>query len=268
MDNPYIPKVVRVERIFKETPDIKTVSLRYHVDFIPGQFLQVSSFGAGEAPISISSSPYEEFLKVTFKRVGSVTGNLFKLKKNDVIGLRGPFGNGFDLGQMEGKNLILIAGGVGLAPMRSLIKFILQGGKHRFGSIRLLYGSRTPGDMLYKKELKEWAKHINVMLTIDSIDRQWKGRVGVVPKLLNEIIIDPLTTKAIVCGPSLMMRFTTAKLLELGMEPLNIVLSLERHMKCGIGKCGHCYVGEKFVCTSGPVFTRKELNEIVPGEIS
>lgn len=267
MDNPYIPKVVRVERISKETPDIKTVSLKYQVDFIPGQFLQVSCFGAGEAPISISSGPHEGFLKVTFKRVGSVTGSLFNIKKNDAIGLRGPFGNGFDLKQVEGKNLILIAGGVGLAPIRSLIKFILHREKHRFSGITLLYGSRAPGDMLYKKELKEWAKHMNVLLTVDSAPRLWKGRLGVVPKLLNEITVDPLTTKAVLCGPPLMMRFTTAKLLELGMKPSDIILSLERHMECGIGKCGHCYVGEKFVCTSGPVFTRKELDEIVPGEI-
>ncbi len=266
MDNPYIPKVVRIERISGEAPDIKTISLRYTSNFIPGQFLEVSSFGIGEAPISISSAPHEEFLQISFKRIGSVTEGLFALKKDDILGIRGPFGKGFPIEQLEGKNLIFIAGGVGMAPLGGLLKFILHKREDKFGHITLLYGSRSPGEMLYKRDLKKWARSVKVILTVDSADTRWRGRVGVVPQLLNEAAIDPLTTKAIICGPTIMMRFATAKLLELGMKPSDIIVSLERCMKCGMGKCGHCYIGDKFVCRDGPVFTCEELDNIVPGE--
>jgi len=267
MDNPYIPKVTRIKRVSKETPDIKTISLKYPLDFIPGQFLEVSCFGIGEAPISISSGPDEKLLQISFKCIGSVTEGLFNLKNKDSIGIRGPFGEGFPLEQLEGKNLIFIAGGMGMAPLRSVLKFILSKKENRFGDIILLYGSRSPGDMLYKKELERWGKYIKVMLTVDTADSGWKGRVGVVTQLLNEIKIDPLTTKALLCGPAVMMRFATARLTELGMKPSDIILSLERYMKCGIGKCGHCYLGDKFVCRDGPVFTYAELNNVIPGEV-
>ncbi len=283
MDNPYIPKVFRIARVSQETPDIKTISIRYQLDFLPGQFLEVSCFGIGEAPISISSKPHEEFLKISFKCIGSVTKGLFNLKRNDSLGIRGPFGKGFPLEQLEGKNLIFIAGGVGLAPLSSLLKFILSQKEHKFGDstslttnpersrricdMALLYGSRTPEDMLYKKDLESWAKYLKVLLTVDTVNSGWKGRVGVVTQLLNEIKIDLLKTKAILCGPGIMMRFATARLVELGMKPADIILSLERHMKCGVGKCGHCYIADKFVCRDGPVFTYEELNSLIPQEI-
>ncbi len=267
MDNPYIPKAVRIARVSCETPDIKSISLKYPLDFSPGQFLEVSCFGVGEAPISISSSPHEELLKISFKRIGSVTEGLFNFKKNDSLGIRGPFGKGFPLEQLEGKNLILIAGGVGMAPLSSLLKFILSKENNKFGNIILLYGGRTPQDLLYKKDLANWAKYIKVLLTVDNADSSWKGRVGVVTKLLNEIKIDPLTTKALLCGPGIMMRFATARLVELGMKPPDIILSLERYMKCGVGKCGHCYIADKFVCRDGPVFSYEELNSLIPLEI-
>ena len=267
MDNLFIPKVVRIEQVSGETPDIKTISLKYPLDFIPGQFMEVSCFGIGEAPISISSSPREELLKISFKRIGSVTEGLFNLKKNDALGLRGPFGRGFPLEQIEGKNLIFIAGGVGLAPLRSLLKFILSRKNKPFDNIILLCGSRAPQDMLYKKDLEMWSEYIKVLLTVDSAPASWKGKVGVVTQLLNEITIDPLTTKALLCGPAIMMRFAAARLVELGMKPVDILLSLERYMKCGMGKCGHCYIADKFVCRDGPVFTLHELNSLVPVEM-
>lgn len=267
MDNPYIPKVVRIECVSQETQDVKTVCLKHQLDFIPGQFLEVSCFGIGEAPISISSGPQEKLLQITFKSIGSVTESIFNLKSKDSIGIRGPFGKGFPLQQLEGKNLIFIAGGVGLAPLRSLLKFILSKQENKFGSIVFLYGCRTPQDMLYKKDLENWAKYIQVLLTVDNPDARWKGRVGVVTQLLNEIKIEPLLTKAILCGPAIMMRFATARLVELGIQPSDIILSLERHMKCGVGKCGHCYIADKFVCRDGPVFTYEDLNSLVPMEI-
>lgn len=267
MDNLYIPKVIRIGHIFKETPDIKTFFFKYPLDFIAGQFLEVSCFGIGEAPISISSSPDEEFLRISVKCIGSVTQGLCNLKEKDSLGIRGPFGNGFGLKELEGKNLIFIAGGVGMAPLRSLLKFVLSKKRNKANSMVLLYGARRPQDMLYKKELEDWAKYIKVLLTVDNPDAKWKGRVGVVTQLLNEIQITPLKTKAVLCGPAIMMRFATAKLSELGMNSSNIMLSLERHMKCGVGKCGHCYIGDKFVCRDGPVFTYEELNRLIPVEI-
>jgi len=267
MDNPYIPRVVRILRIQKETPDIKTFSLECPMDFSCGQFLEVSSFGTGEAPISISSSPGEKFLQISFKRVGCVTEGLFNLKKNDYLGIRGPFGNGFPIEQLESKDIIFIAGGVGLAPLKSLLKFIICAKRIKTGNITLLYGARTAQDMLYKKELEVWAKQIKVLLTVDTPSCGWKGRVGVVTLLLDEIKINSLKTKAILCGPEIMMRFVSAKLIELGVNTADIVLSLERQMKCGMGKCGHCYIADKFTCVDGPVFTRAELDGLVPTEI-
>lgn len=266
MKNTLIPKVVRIARISQETRDIKTISLEYPLDFLPGQFLEVSCFGIGEAPISISSSPQEKFLKITFKNMGSVTAGLFNCKVGDPLGIRGPFSNGFPLKELEGKNLILIAGGVGMAPLSSLLKFLLAKKGKSFKDITLLYGSRSPQDMLYRKELEAWGKNIKVLLTVDNGSVSWKGRVGVVTQLLDEIKISPLATKVVICGPGIMMRFAAARLLELGLRPADIILSLERHMKCGTGKCGHCYIADKFVCRDGPVFTYEELNKLVPVE--
>lgn len=267
MGNDYIPKVAKIERIVKETPDIKTFFLKRSFDFLPGQFLEVSCFGEGEAPISISSSPDEEFLKLTFKRIGCVTTGLFNLKENDSLGMRGPFGNGFPLEQLAGQDLIFIAGGIGIAPLRSLVKFILSKKRIEFARIVLLYGARTPTDLLYKKELENWKKFFNMLLTVDKPDDQWEGSVGVVVKLLDEIQLDPSKTQAFICGPEMMMRFTTARLIELGISPPEIILSLERYMKCGVGKCGHCYIADKFVCRDGPVFTYEQLNNLIPMEI-
>jgi NAD(P)H-flavin reductase len=269
MDNAYIPKVVRIESVFKETPDVKTVSLKYPLDFIPGQFLEVSSFGVGEAPISISSDPCEKSLQISFRCVGKVTESLFNFKKGDSVGIRGPFGNGFPLKEMEGKDLVFIAGGIGIAPLRSLLKFILSQKEDKFGSLSFLYGARTPQDMLYKKDLINWAKQTKVLLTVDRVDKRdaaWEGPVGVATQLLDKITIDPFKTKAILCGPEKMMHFSTVRLLELGMRHQDIILSLERHMKCGVGKCGHCYTADKFVCRDGPIFTCAQLKSLVPKE--
>ena len=283
MHNDYIPRVVKIERIIKETADTKTFYLpasaiklsagshlrreKCPLDFKPGQFLEISYFGIGEAPVSISSAPDEDFLKLTFKRVGCVTTSLFNLKEKDSLGIRGPFGNGFPLEQPDQKDLVFIAGGIGVAPLRSLLKFILSKKETKVSSISFLYGARSPDDLLYKKELDYWGKSIKLLLTVDKPDVQWKERVGVVTQLLDEIRINPLKTMVFLCGPAMMLRFTTAKLTELGVPAADIFLSLERHMKCGLGKCGHCYIADKFVCKDGPVFTLEQLNSLVPMEI-
>lgn len=270
MDNDYIPKVARIERIKRESPDIKTLYLRRSLDFIPGQFLEVSCFGTGEAPISIASSPHEDFLKLSFKRVGTLTSRLFGLKEKDSLGIRGPFGNGFTLNQLEGKDLIFIAGGIGFAPLRSLLKAILPiDRRSKFGRLIFLYGARSPADFLYKKEVSRWIKNreFEISLIVDKADARWKGNIGVVTQLLNKIKFSPLHTKALICGPGIMMRFCVQKLLELGMPAGDIILSLERQMKCGLGKCGHCYIADKFVCRDGPVFTYEQLKSLKPLEI-
>lgn len=270
MDNAYVPSLIEITRCVQEAPGTKTFCLKYPLKFNPGQFLEVSCLGIGEAPISISSSPKEDFLKITFRRVGCVTTGLFNLKENDSLGIRGPFGNGFPLTQLEGKNLLFIAGGIGLAPLRSLLKLLLsnpQAQSRRIGNAFLLYGCRTPKEILYKKEIKQWRKFIQVLLTVDRADSKWTGKVGVVTQLLDEVKFEPQNSKAFVCGPEIMMRFTTQKLIKLEMKPADIILSLERKMQCGMGKCGHCYIADKFVCKDGPVFTYAQLNSLIPTEI-
>lgn len=267
MNNSYIPNIIRIRRVVKETPDVKTFYLEHKLAFIPGQFLELSCFGAGEAPISISSSPDEDSLKISFRRTGCVTKGLFDLKENDYVGIRGPFGNGFPPGLLNMKNILLIGGGIGLAPLRSLLKFIISGSKNKAGRTILLYGARSPQELLYKKELKQWAKDIELLVTVDKPDAAWNGSVGVVIELFNKIHIEPADTAAFICGPQIMMRFGTEKLLRLGLRPSNIVFSMERYMKCGAGKCGHCYIADKFVCRDGPVFTYEQLDNLKPMEI-
>ena len=267
MTNTYLPKIVKIERIVRETPDIKTFYFKYSIDFTPGQFLEISCFGLGEAPISIASSPDENFLKISFKRIGNVTDGLFKLKEKDCLGLRGPLGKGFPLDDLKGKILVFIAGGIGIAPLRSLLKFLLSKNKAEADSVVLLYGARTPQDMLYKKELEAWSKSIKVLLTVDKPDSKWTGKVGVVTQLLNKVDVEPEKTKVFICGPEIMMRFTIEKLIKLKVNPADIILSLERYMKCGVGKCGHCYIADKFVCQDGPVFTYAQLNNLIPVQI-
>lgn len=263
MNCDYIPKVTRIKRIVNETPDVKTFYLDYPSSFMPGQFLEVSCFGIGEAPISISSCPEEEFLKITFRRAGAVTTGLFNLKQNYSIGIRGPFGKGFPVTEIEGKNLLFIAGGIGLAPLRSLIKYLLCRQRIEPVAITLVYGCRSPQELLYKREFSGLSKKINLILTVDTPDAAWKGNTGVVTEVLNKIKIIPSLTKAFICGPEIMMHFTTKKLKALGLAPADIILSLERHMRCGVGKCGHCYVGDKFVCRDGPVFTCEEYESMI-----
>lgn len=267
MDNDYLPKIVKIERAVLESADIKTFYLKRALDFTPGQFLEVSYFGIGEVPISISSSPQEKFLKISFRRAGDVTGALFNLKRNERFGIRGPFGNGFSLTGCEDKDIVFIAGGIGIAPLRSLLKSLLSQKPDTPHSMTILYGARTPQDMLYKNELKIWGKYIKVVLTVDTPDAGWTGRTGIVTELFNEIKIDPSQTIAYICGPGVMMHFVSEKLLKLGMDSSRIILSLERYMKCGVGKCGHCYIADKFVCRDGPVFSYQQLNNLIPAEI-
>jgi len=268
VNNPYIPYRAVIKTIRDETCDTKTFSLVLHdggceqaFQYRPGQFIELSLLGYGESPISIASSPGQKgCLELCVKRVGRVTEALHRLSKNDVVGIRGPFGNGFPVGDMVGKNLVFVGGGLGLAPLRSLVNAVFAS-RRDFGKVTVLYGARTPDDLLFRNELAVWSDRDNteVLVTVDVGSRDWQGNVGVVTTLFNKTVISARNAAAIVCGPPTMFRFVIHELLKIGFTEEAIMLTLERLMKCGLGKCGHCNIGPKYVCLDGPVFTYKEL---------
>ncbi len=267
--NLYIPEDAKIVSVKKESETVKTYRLKAEKSFKPGQFFQVSVLGAGEAPISVSSSPAEKrLIELTVRNIGKVTSVIHNLTMNDSLGLRGPFGNFFPVEDLEQKDLIFVAGGIGLAPLRSLIKGIIES-RNNYGRMQLLYGARTQDDLIFKDDLKKWlvVKDFDILLTIDKPEKEWNGNVGVVTTLFNKIDLNSNNLAAFVCGPPVMMRYTIFKLVELGVAARNIFVTLERYMKCGVGKCGHCYIANKYVCTDGPVFTLEQLKEMKPEEI-
>jgi sulfite reductase subunit B len=260
----YVPKFVRILSIKNESHLVKTYKLEENADFKPGQFFQVTALGVGEVPISISSSPTERsFIKLTIRNTGKVTRALHSLNRGDFVGLRGPYGNSFPIEDMWNRDLIFVAGGIGLAPIRSLIRYILDN-HTKFGHIYLLYGARTPDEIIFKRELGKWKylKNFDVFLSVDRANDKWKGDVGVVTKLFSKIGSDLKDYIAIVCGPPIMIKYTIQGLVQRQLKPRDIIVSLERHMKCGVGKCGHCYLVDKYVCIDGPVFSYSQLRDI------
>jgi len=228
----------------------------------PGQFMEVSVFGIGEAPISISSSPSRSngTFELCARKVGDVTTALHNLKVGDKVGLRGPFGRGFPYENFRGKDILFAPGGLGLAPLRSLINQVLDE-RNLYGRVIILYGARNPGELLFKDELKAWSERddVELMLTVDRGDETWTGNVGVITTLFKFISIYPRNTVAITCGPPVMYRFVLMEFIGKGISEGNIYLSLERKMKCGVGKCGHCQINNIYACQSGPVFPYKEI---------
>lgn len=262
----YTPCLLPIEEILEETPDIKTFRVRRPEGFayLPGQFVAIFVPGVGEAPFSIASSPTEErFLEFSVKRLGSVTSALHRLNPGDVVGLRGPYGNGFPLEALIGKNLLFVGGGIGLAPLRSLITYVLSP-EHRpsFGEVYILYGARTPQDLVFRWELSHWERRndLTLCLTVDEGDATWSGRVGLVPNVLREVFSFPSDNwVSIVCGPPIMIKFTIKALREMGFMARNVLTTLEMKMKCGLGKCGRCNIGPYYVCHDGPVFSYEML---------
>jgi sulfhydrogenase subunit gamma (sulfur reductase) len=262
----YWPDLTTIERIEQETPDTKTYSLSakgisWRESYKPGQFVELSVFGVGEAPFCLAQSPTRsDHIEVTVRRTGSVTNRLHAYRPGDVVGLRGPFGNCFPLERAKGKNLMFVGGGIGLPPLRSLINYVLD---HRqdYGTVRVFYGARTPADRVYKSELEAWSKSDRLALveTVDQADESWTGHVGVVTKLLRGMTVDPASTMAFTCGPPVMLKFVVAELLALQLAERDIVTTLERYMKCGVGKCGHCCIGHHYVCTDGPVYNFEQI---------
>ena len=268
--NPYYPKKAIIERAYFESSDrsLKTFDIKPTEcevpDFIPGQFCEVSVLGYGESPFGIATSPTErEFLRFTVNKTGFVTNKLHELPEGSVVGIRGPLGNGYPVEKFKNSNIVIVGGGFAFTTLRSLLVFMLH---HRsdFKDITVLYGARTPDLFLYKDELAEWEKRddISLVLTIDKPCEGWNKKVGLVPPVLEEMAPSPEDAYAVVCGPPIMIKFTLPVLFKLGFKPENIYTSLEKRMKCGIGKCGRCNVGHKYICKDGPVFSFEELNNL------
>ncbi len=268
MNNIYLPHFAQIKDIQDETYDTKTLEVEF-VDplvresfrFKSGQFLEVSVPGVGEAPFGLASNPnHPESFRFTVRAVGSVTHALHQRKVGDIIGVRGPFGNNFPFEEVKGKNVLFVAGGIGLPPLRSLIEPMLDA-RAEFGDFQILYGARTPADLVYKGRLKEWedTQEIRFMMTVDVGDPKWSGNVGVVTTIFPKANIISQNTVSFVCGPPIMIRFVILELIGLGFKPENIISTLERYMKCGVGKCGHCAIGHKYVCFDGPVFSYREM---------
>jgi len=258
--DPMLPVPFRVERVRKELSDTFTLELVPEggggFAFKPGQFNMLYAFGVGEVPISISGDPAAtDCLVHTIRAVGAVTQAMWAVKPGEALGVRGPFGTPWPVEQAYGDDLLIVAGGVGLAPLRPAIYQALAE-RDRFGKVTILYGARTPEDILFRKELEKWRGRfdIDVAVTVDRSTGKWGGAVGVVTNLIARGGFDPLQTTALVCGPEVMMRYAVMALEKRGVAASKIHVSMERNMKCGIGLCGHCQWGPHFVCKDGPVF--------------
>ena len=263
--NPYLPRTARIIRTLPQIPDHQLFQIRFEDEQIvknfsyrPGQFVMLSVIGTGEAPFSISSSPTRPgIIELCVRRIGQVTDALFKLAPNTMVGIRGPYGNGFPIERLEGNNLLLVAGGLGMAPLRSLLWYALDN-RSKFKDVILMYGARNPDDMLFKYELLNLIDRADVkcLLTVDKDESGiWKAHTGVVTKLFEYVELDPAQTYTAICGPEVMFKFVLEKLLQRDFARDRILMSLERNMQCGVGKCGHCMVGYKYTCLDGPIFT-------------
>ena len=275
MKNPYLPIPMVVKRTQVETADrmLRTLELGFlkvedekAFRFVPGQFCELSLFGKGEAPFGIASSPTEKgSLKFTINKAGIVTTALHQIEEGEEIGIRGPLGNGYPIELFEGKNVLVIGGGFAFTTLRSLIIYLLQKEKRsKVKEITVIYGARLPGLLLYKEELGEWSRRndMKLVVTVDQGDQNWKGKVGLVPNILEEVGPSSDNTVAVICGPPIMIKFTFPKLVTLKFPNERIYTSLEKRMKCGIGKCGRCNIGHLYVCKDGPVFSYEQLGKL------
>ena len=261
--NAYRPWPARIISIIELTETEKLFELRLIDDdvrdafaFESGQFIELSIFGVGEAPISISSAPSKQgFIELCVRNAGDVTSALHAKRCGDVVGLRGPFGRGFPFEEMKGHDALLVAGGLGIAPLKSLINHI-HDSRHDFGKVTILYGAKSPSEILFRRQLDMW-KHrddFDLRITVDQPDETWTDEVGLVTRLFDSIDLDPRNTYGAICGPPVMYRFVIDEMRNKDLDVDKIYVSFERRMKCGIGKCGHCGVGHQYACVDGPVF--------------
>jgi len=255
-ENPYVPRSAKVAEVIDETPTIKTLLLSPSepLEFKAGQFVQLTLPGVGEAPFTPSSSPLEpERIAITILNTGTVTERLHQVQPGQVLGLRGPFGKGYPIDKLAGKEVLVVGGGVGLAPLRALILALLAD-MDRIKRMSIKYGARRMEELLYRNQYDEWAAHpkVDFTCTIDNPQEGWSGRTGVVTTLLKDLDVDKPNCLCFVCGPSVMLRFTTFALLEEGFKPEQIYLSMNRRMSCGMGHCGRCNIGPYYLCKDGP----------------
>lgn len=273
MEQILIPELCIVEKIIDETPDIKTFKLKFKnpevmekFDWKPGQFIEFSVFGQGECTFCIaSSSTRKGTFDCSVKKAGTVTADMHKMiDEGQEIGIRGPYGNWFPVEEIKGSNLLFVGGGIGLAPLRSMIQYCIDN-RNDYKDFTILYGARTSADMCYKKEIEEWKENtsLKVVLTIDRPEDDWKSNVGVVPKILEEVVKPVIeNTKVITCGPPIMIKYTIQSLIKLGFAPKDIITTLEMKMQCGLGKCARCNIGSTYVCKDGPVFTYEQMKNL------
>ncbi len=269
-ESEYVIKKGKILRTRQMTPMEKLFEIALpgseSLDHLPGQFVEVSLFGVGEGPISISSSPTKRrSFELCVRKVGKLTTAIHRLEAGDEIGIRGPFGNGFPIRILEGNDLLIVGGGLGIVPLRSLINYVMDN-RRDFGKTSILLGCRTPDDILFGDEIAQWNKRLDVNFdcTVDRADpdTEWKGNVGLITTLIPGVTLDANRTFAIVCGPPIMYKFVIAKLIEKGIPERQIIVSLERHMKCGMGKCGHCQIQHYYCCQDGPVFTYDKIKNL------
>lgn len=263
--NIYQPLLFKLNKVVEESPLIKTFFLTPDkpFEFVTGQFVEVTIDGLGEAPYTPSSSAWiKDRMEITIMKAGYVTEKMHALKGGEILGIRGPFGRGYPLENFYGKEVIILGGGVGIAPLRCLLLTMLEEAD-KFKKIHICFGAKTPADFIYKDWYKELADHpkVNLLRAVDKADESWQEAEGVVTVLLDKLKVDFQDCVAVVCGPPIMMKFGTFRLLELGVKDANVYLSMEKNMSCGLGKCGHCAMGDYFVCKDGPVFTYNEIKD-------
>ena len=269
MSHPMDPRWYRIQRRIRETADTFSLELAdldtdRSVDFAPGQFNMVYMVNVGEVPLSISGDPQEPRLQVhTIRAYGTVTSAMQALRRGDIVGLRGPYGTCWPMAELEGRDIIICAGGIGMAPLRPVL-YAIMARRQAFGKVVLFYGERTPGDLIYRRQMERWRGRfdLEIMVTVDSARQEWRGNVGVVTSLMTHLRIDAAATSALLCGPEIMMRYAIETLTTQGLEEAQIFISMERSMKCGIGLCGHCQLGSLFICKDGPVFNYQKVKHL------
>jgi NAD(P)H-flavin reductase len=270
LDDPMLARPFTIRHVVKETHDTFSFELEPETKesdftFAPGQFNMLYVYGVGEVPISISGDPASTGTLVhTVRTVGTVTQAMRRLKVRSSMGVRGPYGTPWPVENAVGNDIVIVTGGIGLAPLRPAIHYVLTH-RDKYGKVVLLYGARTPEDILFRRDLERWRARLDleVLVTVDRATSPWRGNVGVVTTLIGKSTFDPLHSVALVCGPEIMMRYTVLELEKRGIEDERIYVSLERNMKCGVGLCGHCQLGPTFVCKDGPVYCYREIQSIL-----
>jgi len=264
----YVPQPAEIIKVVNFTELEKLFELKFlngkELGHKPGQFVEVSILGYGEAPISVSSSPTRDgSFELCVRKVGTLTAALHNLKTGDVVGIRGPFGNGFDTEFLKGKDVLFIGGGIGMVPLRSLIQYVLDN-RRDYNKVTILYGAKIPKELLFAEETQQWAerKDIEYYVTVDRGDESWKGHTGVITTLIPPLDIDIKNTYAVVVGPPVMYKFVILALKAKNLPDKQIIMSLERRMKCGVGKCGHCQMDHIYVCQDGPVFNYAQIKDL------